>query len=43
VGRWGHGGGLLPFRVASTAGRHYNSLIGAASLDVEGGIARLSS
>jgi hypothetical protein len=37
------GCGPLPFRVASTACRDYNSPMRAASIDVEGGIARLSS
>ena len=40
---WSEEGGVLPFRVASTACRDYNSSMTAAAVDVEGGIPRLSS
>ena len=40
---WSEEGGPLPFRVASTAGRGHNSSMTAVAVDVEGGIAQLSS
>lgn len=39
---WSEEGGVLPFRVASTACRDYKSSMTAAAVDVEGGIPRLS-